>query len=73
MNLNSIRKSSKRSFRIIRASCSEKSKVEAEFLIIVEPKTNQIMFRVPWVDDAGKVHVNRGFRVQFNEFAIETI
>ena len=24
------------------------------------------MFRVPWVDDAGKVQVNRGFRVQFN-------
>ena len=24
------------------------------------------MFRVPWVDDKGKVHVNRGFRVQFN-------
>ena len=24
------------------------------------------MFRVPWVDDAGKVHVNRGFRIQFN-------
>ena len=25
-----------------------------------------IYFRVPWVDDAGKVQVNRGFRVQFN-------
>ena len=25
-----------------------------------------IMFRVPWVDDEGKVQVNRGFRVQFN-------
>ena len=25
-----------------------------------------IMFRVPWVDDAGKVHVNKGYRVQFN-------
>ena len=24
------------------------------------------MFRVPWVDDAGKVHVNKGYRVQFN-------
>ena len=24
------------------------------------------MFRVPWVDDNGKVHVNRGYRVQFN-------
>ena len=25
-----------------------------------------VMFRVPWVDDQGKVRVNRGFRVQFN-------
>jgi glutamate dehydrogenase (NADP+) len=32
---------------------------------IVEPE-RQIMFRVPWTDDAGKIHVNRGFRVEFN-------
>ena len=32
---------------------------------IVEPE-RQVMFRVPWVDDSGKVQVNRGFRVQFN-------
>ncbi len=32
---------------------------------IVEPE-RQIIFRVPWVDDKGAVHVNRGFRVQFN-------
>ena len=32
---------------------------------IVEPE-RVIMFRVPWVDDAGKVQVNRGFRVEFN-------
>ena len=32
---------------------------------IVEPE-RQFMFRVPWVDDKGKVQVNRGFRVQFN-------
>ena len=32
---------------------------------IVEPE-RVIMFRVPWVDDNGKVQVNRGFRVQFN-------
>lgn len=32
---------------------------------IVEPE-RQIIFRVPWVDDQGNVHVNRGFRVQFN-------
>lgn len=30
-----------------------------------EPE-RQIIFRVPWVDDNGKVQVNRGFRVQFN-------
>lgn len=30
-----------------------------------EPE-RQIMFKVPWVDDQGKVQVNRGFRVQFN-------
>ena len=32
---------------------------------LVEPE-RQIMFRVPWTDDNGKVRVNRGFRVQFN-------
>ncbi|KAA9014505.1 NADP-specific glutamate dehydrogenase [Niallia endozanthoxylica] len=32
---------------------------------IVEPE-RQIIFRVPWVDDQGKVQVNRGFRIQFN-------
>lgn len=32
---------------------------------VVEPE-RVITFRVPWVDDSGKAHVNRGFRVQFN-------
>ncbi|MBE6081835.1 MAG: NADP-specific glutamate dehydrogenase [Tissierellaceae bacterium] len=32
---------------------------------LIEPE-RQIIFRVPWVDDKGKVQVNRGFRVQFN-------
>ncbi len=32
---------------------------------IVEPERT-VMFRVPWVDDNGKVQVNRGYRVQFN-------
>ena len=32
---------------------------------IVEPE-RVVMFRVPWVDDTGKVQVNRGYRVQFN-------
>ncbi len=35
------------------------------FESIVEPE-RVIKFRVPWVDDSGKVQVNRGFRVQFN-------
>jgi glutamate dehydrogenase (NADP+) len=32
---------------------------------ICEPE-RQIIFRIPWVDDNGKVQINRGFRVQFN-------
>ena len=32
---------------------------------ICEPE-RQIIFRVPWVDDKGQTHINRGFRVQFN-------
>ena len=32
---------------------------------LVEPE-RQIIFRVPWVDDNGKVQVNRGFRIQYN-------
>lgn len=40
---------------------------EANGLIerLVEPE-RVVMFRVPWVDDAGKVQVNRAYRVQFN-------
>ena len=32
---------------------------------ITEPE-RQIIFRVPWIDDKGEVHVNRGFRFEFN-------
>ncbi|MFA1549778.1 NADP-specific glutamate dehydrogenase [Actinomadura chokoriensis] len=32
---------------------------------VIEPE-RQIMFRVPWQDDKGEIHVNRGFRVEFN-------
>jgi len=40
--------------------------VEAKILDrVIEPE-RQIMFRVPWVDDRGKVQVNRGFRFEFN-------
>ncbi len=42
-------------------------KIQEEGIIerLVEPE-RIIMFRVPWVDDNGKVQVNRGYRVQFN-------
>ncbi len=32
---------------------------------IVEPE-RQIIFRVPWQDDRGEIHINRGFRIEFN-------
>jgi glutamate dehydrogenase (NADP+) len=45
----------------------ENPKYEKESILerIVEPE-RQTAFRVPWVDDSGKIRVNRGFRVQFN-------
>lgn len=40
--------------------------IEANILErIVEPD-RQIIFQVPWVDDKGKIQMNRGFRIQFN-------
>ncbi|MHA1279758.1 MAG: NADP-specific glutamate dehydrogenase [Candidatus Helarchaeota archaeon] len=48
--------------------CLDKHPVFEEMNIlerIVEPE-RQIIFRVPWVDDTGKIQVNRGFRIQFN-------
>ncbi|MBQ1260701.1 MAG: NADP-specific glutamate dehydrogenase, partial [Clostridia bacterium] len=33
--------------------------------MLVEPE-RVIKFRVPWIDDSGRVVVNRGFRVQYN-------
>ena len=32
---------------------------------LIEPD-RILIFKVPWIDDEGKVHVNRGYRVQFN-------
>ncbi|MHC5006261.1 MAG: Glu/Leu/Phe/Val dehydrogenase dimerization domain-containing protein, partial [Planctomycetota bacterium] len=32
---------------------------------VVEPE-RVLQFRIPWMDDAGEIHVNRGFRVEFN-------
>ena len=43
----------------------EKFRRDALLERIVNPE-RQIKFRVPWVDDNGQVHVNTGYRVQFN-------
>ncbi len=32
---------------------------------MVEPERT-IMFRVPWTDDSGEIHVNKGYRVEYN-------
>ena len=43
----------------------EKFRRDALLERIVNPE-RQIKFRVPWIDDNGQVHVNTGYRVQFN-------
>jgi glutamate dehydrogenase (NADP+) len=40
--------------------------VEAKLLERVCEPERQIIFRVPWSDDRGEVHINRGYRVEFN-------
>ncbi|MGC5167036.1 NADP-specific glutamate dehydrogenase [Luteimicrobium sp. DT211] len=40
--------------------------VDAEVIRRLCEPERQIIFRVPWVDDAGVVQINRGFRVEFN-------
>mmetsp|Transcript_20668 Transcript_20668/g.57095 ORF Transcript_20668/g.57095 Transcript_20668/m.57095 type:complete len:151 (-) Transcript_20668:1042-1494(-) len=35
------------------------------FLVMTEPE-RIISFRVPWTDDQGQIHINRGWRVEFN-------
>ncbi len=40
--------------------------IEARVIEAICEPERQIIFRVPWVDDAGSVHINRGFRVEFN-------
>ncbi|MEG2413286.1 MAG: NADP-specific glutamate dehydrogenase [Clostridia bacterium] len=47
--------------------CDKHPEYEQKGLLemLVEPERT-IMFRVPWVDDNGNVHVNKGYRVQFN-------
>lgn len=52
------------SLRVVIES-DEKYQNEGLLERLVEPERT-IEFRVPWVDDAGKVQVNRGFRVEYN-------
>ena len=51
----------------LRPIIDQNPKYEAASLLerLVEPE-RVIIFRVPWIDDAGKIQVNRGYRVQFN-------
>lgn len=53
------------SLRAVVEKNEEKFRKDALLERIVEPE-RQIKFRVPWVDDKGQVHVNTGYRVQFN-------
>ncbi len=53
------------SLRPVVEANEEKYRREALLERLVEPE-RIIMFRVPWVDDEGKVQVNKGYRVQFN-------
>ena len=53
------------SLRPVVAANEEKYKKLALLERLCEPE-RQIKFRVPWVDDNGQVHVNIGYRVQFN-------
>ncbi|MDR2038254.1 MAG: NADP-specific glutamate dehydrogenase [Bacteroidales bacterium] len=47
--------------------CNENPQFESAGIIerLIEPD-RVLTFKVPWMDDEGKVHVNRGFRIQFN-------
>lgn len=53
------------SLRIVVDANEEKYRREGLLERLVEPD-RQIKFKVPWVDDNGKVQVNTGYRVQFN-------
>ena len=47
--------------KVMARNANEKQVLER----IVEPE-RQIMFRVSWIDDNGRIQVNRGYRIQFN-------
>ncbi len=53
------------SLRVVIEANEEKYRKDALLERLVTPE-RQILFRVPWVDDQGQVHVNNGFRVQYN-------
>ena len=53
------------SLRVVIEANEEQYRKDALLERLVEPE-RQIKFRVPWVDDNGQVHVNTGYRVQFN-------
>ena len=53
------------SLRVVIEANEEQFRKDALLERLVNPE-RQIKFRVPWVDDAGQVHVNTGYRVQFN-------
>ena len=53
------------SLRVVVEANEEKYRKDALLERLVEPE-RILMFRVPWVDDNGQVHVNKGYRVQFN-------
>ena len=53
------------SLRVVVEANEEKYRKDALLERMVEPE-RVLIFRVPWVDDNGQVHVNKGYRVQFN-------
>ena len=53
------------SLRVVVEANEEQYKKDALLERLVNPE-RQFKFRVPWVDDNGQVHVNTGYRVQFN-------
>ena len=53
------------SIRVVVEANEEKFRRDALLERLVNPE-RQIKFRVPWIDDNGDVHVNTGYRVQFN-------
>ena len=53
------------SLRVVIEKNEEKYRKDALLERLVNPE-RQIKFRVPWIDDKGQVHINTGYRVQFN-------